>query len=940
LIDQALRDAFAHAAELAGTDRESFLTGLAGRDPDLAHELRELLRAHDRRTSALERSPFGPETPSDADRLPDRIGPYRIVREIGRGGMGRVYLAEHRGEDFVRQVAVKRLDEGRASSSSARRFRDEVKFLAALEHPGIARFIDGGRADDGSAYLALEYVEGTDLLSHARDRDLPVDERLRLFLEVLAAVEFAHARHIVHRDLKPGNVLVGTDGRPKLLDFGISKLLDETDSPAVTTHTEGRALTPAYASPEQIRGEQVTTASDVYSLGVMLYELLSRVHPFRAVSGDAHAMVLAILERDPEPPSTAARRATKDDSRGPGGEPLAAGAARLGRDLDAICLKALRKEPQARYHSVTDLADDLRRFLDGLPVKAHRGGVGYRLGKAARRHRVHLAVAAAAALLATLLVLVAVRGLGGGARGSLSAVAAPTHARPTLSRIGELSARFAENPNRAEIGLELIDALLAAGRGDDAMGTVARLRQLPGPLGKGPRIDLAEAEAAIAVSEYQRAASSAAAAEEGAKHDHDEALVRRARLAQGRALLRLSQPEEAGRRMAALTAEAEAAGDERTAVQALVVGAVAARRGSHADEAGRLVAAALPRARALGDKRAEAQALTLQGRLEGESGAIDKGLQTVDAALAIAVAEGDVASEASALMTKMALLNWAGRDAAAMEVGKLAVQRLRISGDREQLLVVLTNFATNWIEQAEFRQAEAAIAEAEPLARSIGSPRHRGGILRARAYLEEQRGDMPAARASYAAAIAAGREAGVTSVTATFLSSLAWLELNDDRFDAAAAPAAEAVELLRRGGDERAALEAAAVLACVDAAHGKATSARRQITALSKQAGETDSDSAKFLVLIAEARIAEILGELPHAIELRRRQVEMATGFGLPGVLLQSRAQLALALDRAGKRDEALTLARELLPQAERLGVGAVVRDCRGILDRTATPAS
>ena len=943
MIDQALRDAFAHAEELAGTDRETFLVGLGERDPDLARELRELLRAHERQTSALDRSPFGAETRGDEDRVPERIGPYPVLREIGRGGMGRVYLAEQRGEDFVRQVAVKRLDEGRASSSSARRFRDEVKFLAALEHPGIARFIDGGRAADGSAYLALEYVEGTDLLTHARKRELSVDERLRLFLEVLAAVEFAHARHIVHRDLKPGNVLVGADGHPKLLDFGISKLVDGEAGPAITTHTELRALTPAYASPEQIRGDQVTAASDVYSLGVMLYELLSGVHPFRAVSGDAHALVLAILERDPEPPSTAARRAANGESTARDGETRAtrrAAPARLGRDLDAICLKALRKEPEDRYASVAELAEDLRRFLDGRPVAAHHGGVSYKLGKLARRHRIHVAVAAVTALLATVLVLVAVRGLGDGARGSLPAVAAPIHARPTLSRIGELSARFAENPNRAEIGLELIDALLAAGRGDDAMGTVARLRQLPGPLGKGPRIDLAEAEAAIAVSEYQRAASSAAAAEEGAKHDHDEALARRARLAQGRALLRLSQPEEAGRRMAALTAEAEAAGDERTAVQALVVGAVAARRGSHADEAGRLVAAALPRARALGDKRSEAQALTLQGRLEGESGAIDKGLQTVDAALAIAVAEGDVASEASALLIKMALLNWAGKDAAAMEVGNLAVQRLRISGDREQLLVALTNFATNWIEQAEFRKAEAAIAEAEPLARSIGSPRHRGGILRARAYLEEQRGDMPAARASYAAAIAAGREAGVTSVTATFLSSLAWLELLDDRFDAAAAPAAEAVELLRRGGDERGALEAAAVLACVDAAHGKAASARRQIAALSKQAAETDSDSAKFLVLNAEARIAEILGELPHAVELRRRQVEMATGFRLPGVLLQSRSAFALALDRAGKRDEAVTLARELLPDAERLGVGAVVRDCRGILDRTAPPAS
>jgi tetratricopeptide (TPR) repeat protein/tRNA A-37 threonylcarbamoyl transferase component Bud32 len=946
VIDEALLDAFAQAQELSGADREAFLVGLAGHDPAMAHELRELLRADDRETSVLERSPYGPEEIGDAELLPAQIGPYHVVREIGRGGMGRVYLAEQRGEGFVRRVAVKRLDQWRASPASARRFRDEVKFLAALEHPGIARFLDGGRAADGSAYLALEYVEGSDLLSHAREHELSVAARLRLFLEVLAAVEFAHARRIVHRDLKPGNLLVGADGRPKLLDFGISKLIDPEAGDSLTTRTDLRALTPAYASPEQIRGAAVTVASDVYSLGVVLYELLSGVHPFRSASGDARELERAVLERDPEPPSTAARRATKDDSRGPGGEPPAANAAaRLGRDLDAICLKALRKEPQARYRSVTELADDLRRFLAGLPVAAHRGGVAYRLGKAARRYRVHLAVAAAAALLATLLVLVAVRGLGGvrdfggGARGSLPAVAAPTHARPTLSRIGELSARFAENPNRAEIGLELIDALLAAGRGDDAIGAVDRLRQLPGALGKGPRIDLAEAEAAVAVSEYQRAASAAAAAEEGATRAHDPALARRARLAQGRALLRLSPPDETGRRMAALVAEAEAAGDERTAVEAMVVRALAARKGAHAEEASGLLAAALPRARALGDRRAEAQVLTLQGRLEGESGAIDKGLQTLDAALAIAVAEGDVASEAGALLIKMALLNWAGKDEAAMEVGKLAVQRLRISGDREQLLTLLGNVAMNRVDRAEFREAEAVIVEAEPLARRLGSPRHRGSILRARGYLEEQRGETAAARASYTAAIAAGREAGVDSVVALYLLNLAWVDLNDDRFDEAATAAAEAVELCRRGGDERTAIEAGAVLACVDAAHGRVASARQRLAALAKQADETDSDSAKFQLLLAQARVAEILGELPRAIELRRREVEAARGFGLPGLLLQTRSQLALVLDRAGKRDEALALAHELLPEAERLGVGGVVRDCRRILDRTPAPS-
>ncbi len=941
MTEESIRDAFDRARELSGVDRDAFLAEVGAHSPAMAQELTELLRIDAREGSVLERSPYGLEGLDAAEAPPGRIGPYRIVREIGRGGMGRVYLAEQRGEGFLRQVAIKRLDRREASPLSERRFRDEVKFLAALEHPGIARFLDGGRADDGSAYLALEYVEGVDLLAHARERRLAVDDRLRLFLEMLEAVEYAHARNIVHRDLKPGNVLVGADGRPRLLDFGISKLVDPEAGDAATTQTELRALTPAYASPEQIRGGPVTVASDVYSLGVVLYELLSGVRPFQTISGDARELERAVLEQDPEPPSTAARRATTGEavSGACASDTPSDASRRLGRDLDAICLKALRKEPRERYASVAAFAGDLHRFLAGLPVAAHRGGLSYRLSKLARRHRVTVGVASAAALCATALVLLVVRATESGSTSAAGAPLPPPGVRPTLSRIGELSARFAENPNRPEIGLELIAALLAAGRGDDAMGAVVRLRQLPGELGKGPRIDLAEAEAALAVSEYQRAASAAGLAQEGALRAQDAALARRAQIAQARALLRLSTPEETNRRMAELFTEAEASGDEWAAVAALVVRAVAARKGAQAAEAGRLVAEALPRARALGEKRLEMETLILRSRLEAESGAVDQGLATLEIALALAREEGDVASEASALLMKMALLNWSGDDEAAVEVGRLAVHRLRLSGDREQLLTVLANTAIQRTERAQFAEAEAAIAEADPIARSLGSPRHRGAILRARGYLEEQRGDRPAARASYAAAVAAGREAAVDSVLAVYLNDLAWLELYDDNFDAAAIAAEEAVELYRRGGDERGALEAEPVLACVDAARGRVARARQRLAALTKGADESDSESARFVVLIAEARVAEILGELPRAVALRRRLVEIAAGFELPGLAMNQRSQLALALDRAGERSAATALAAELLPQAERLGLGEVIRNCRGVLDHAAPPA-
>ncbi len=941
MTNESILEAFDRARELSGVDRDAFLAEVGARSPAMAQELTELLRIDAREGSVLERSPYGLEGLDAAEAPPGRIGPYRIVREIGRGGMGRVYLAEQRGEGYLRQVAIKRLDRREASPLSERRFRDEVKFLAALEHPGIARFLDGGRADDGSAYLALEYVEGVDLLAHARERRLSVDDRLRLFLEVLAAVDYAHARNIVHRDLKPGNVLVGADGRPRLLDFGISKLVDPEAGDAATTQTELRALTPAYASPEQIRGGPVTVASDVYSLGVVLYELPLR----RATVPDPLRRCARARTRGPR-----ARSRTAIDGGAAGDD---------GRDcpwrrrFGYPCGRLAPPRPRSRRHLSQGPA---QRAAGALCL-----GGGVRRGSPALSRR----SSGRGPSRWTLLPPVEARAPpsrhgrcrgGGGARrhgarsprrqrhesdstGARGAPLPPPGERPTLSRIGELSARFAENPNRPEIGLELIDVLLAAGRGDDAMGAVVRLRQLPGELGKGPRIDLAEAEAALAVSEYQRAASAAGMAREGALRTQDATLARRAQVAQARALLRLSTPEEANRRMAELFTEAEAAGDEWAAVAALVVRAVAARKGAQAEEAGRLVAEALPRARALGEKRLEIETLTLRSRLEGESGAVDQGLATLEVALALAREEGDVASEASALLMKMALLNWGGDDEAAVEVGKLAVHRLRLSGDREQLLTVLANTAIQRTERAQFAEAEAAIAEAEPIARSLGSPRHRGAILRTRGYLEEQRGDRPAARASYAAAVAVGREAAVDSVLAIYLNDLAWLELYDDNFDAAAIAAEEAVELYRRGGDERAALEAEPVLACVDAARGRVARARQRLAALTKGADESDSESARFVVLIAEARVAEILGELPRAVALRRRLVEMAVGFELPGLAMNQRSQLALALDRAGERSEATTIAAELLPQAERLGLGEVVRNCRGVLDHAATPA-
>jgi hypothetical protein len=381
-----LPELFARAVELSQAARERLLAELGAEDPALAGRLRRMLAA-DGAPNLLDRPPWAAgEAGSDgSNALPPRIGPYRIERELGRGGMGRVFLAEQRGADFSRRVALKVVAPGAAGPSLERRFREERRILAALEHPGIARFYDAGRADDGTWYLALEFVEGEDLLAFVRRANLDARGCVELFLQVLDAVDFAHRRLIVHRDLKPGNVLVGGDGRAKLLDFGISKILeDEEESPA--TRTELRALTPAYASPEQVRGERATIAADVYSLGVVLYEMLAGGRPPPAASPPV----------EPAAPSSARRELARETAAAAGSR----GWRELRGDLDAIVLKALRSEPEGRYRSAAAFAEDLRRWIDGRPVEARRGGRRYRLGKLVVRHR--LALAASAAVLLAL----------------------------------------------------------------------------------------------------------------------------------------------------------------------------------------------------------------------------------------------------------------------------------------------------------------------------------------------------------------------------------------------------------------------------------------------------------------------------------------------------------------------------------------------------------
>ena len=325
-----------------------------------------------------------------------RIGPYRVVREAGHGGMGVVYLAERADDQYRSRVALKLMRVGASAMTDehlARRFLEERQILATLEHPGIARLLDGGVTDDGLPWFAMEYVEGTAIDRYCEVHRLGMDERLTLFCDVCDAVAFAHRNLVVHRDLKPSNILVTERREVKLLDFGIAKLLVRMDdgSDDAPTQTAVRALTPAYASPEQIRGDRIATASDVYSLGVILYELLTGQRSYAPRSRSPHEIERAVLDEPVEPPSATAPQRLRRVLRG---------------DLDAIVLAAMRKEPERRYASADQLAGDLRLYLLGRPVTARRDSRAYRARKFIRRHRAGVAAAslAAAALVAFSVV--------------------------------------------------------------------------------------------------------------------------------------------------------------------------------------------------------------------------------------------------------------------------------------------------------------------------------------------------------------------------------------------------------------------------------------------------------------------------------------------------------------------------------------------------------
>lgn len=394
-----VRALFDAAAALPVAARDAYLVRECRDDPSLVAEVAELLAADERAAERLGhavRDAASSAAHAAANAVPaegQRIGPWRIVRELGHGGMGAVYLAERVDGAFTQQVALKLIRRGMDSEQILHRFEAERQILASLDHPHIARLVDGGLTADGAPWFAMELVEGDPIDRYCAAHSLGINERLRLFAEVCRAVSFAHSRLVVHRDLKPDNIFITQRGEVRLLDFGIAKVLADHGNGTALTRTAMRVMTPGYASPEQVRGERVGTGTDVYSLGVILYELLTGQRP-HDLEGKTLAEVERIVsESAPVRPSTRVGHTGRLSKQ-------------LRGDLDVICLKALRQEPERRYASVEALHQDIVRHLDGRPVLARPDTVRYRVRKFVGRNRASVGAGVAALVLVVSLTSV------------------------------------------------------------------------------------------------------------------------------------------------------------------------------------------------------------------------------------------------------------------------------------------------------------------------------------------------------------------------------------------------------------------------------------------------------------------------------------------------------------------------------------------------------
>lgn len=416
-----IKELFQSAIELEADARAEFLSEACGDDISLKAEVELMLAASEEAESFIEVPAYQlAENFTTKKVLPQDptagsfIGHYKIIREIGEGGMGAVYLAVRADDQYKKRVAIKLIKGGANNSYLRRRFLSERQILASLDHPNIAKLLDGGTTEDGSPYIVMDYIEGLPINEYCDNNKLSTVDRLKLFRQICAAVHYAHQNLVIHRDIKPGNIIVTADGIPRLLDFGIAKLLNPELSGQTLDMTAGPMgpMTPEYASPEQVRGETLTTSSDIYSLGIVLYELLTGHRPYKFTSRVPHAIAQIICEQEPQKPSTVINRIETNpydfSDTAPVVSPESVSRTREGQveklrrrlqgDLDNIVLMAMRKEPANRYASVEQFSEDIRRHLEGLPCIARKATFSYKATKFIRRNKISVAASLLVAL--------------------------------------------------------------------------------------------------------------------------------------------------------------------------------------------------------------------------------------------------------------------------------------------------------------------------------------------------------------------------------------------------------------------------------------------------------------------------------------------------------------------------------------------------------------
>ncbi len=934
--DPRLPELFAAAHELTPEERRRYLAALDGDQPELAAELRELL-ARDtegaRRLAGNAWERFAAETGPPP--LPEAIGPYRILSEIGRGGMGRVFLAEEVRAAFRRRLALKVIDRPWAAPDRARRFRSEVRILASLEHAGIARFLDGGQLPDGTWFLALEHVEGEDLLAHAARLSLPFEARIRLVLEVLQAVAYAHDQGVVHRDLKPANILVDRHGRTRLLDFGVAKLLEEDDEAGMaTTLPEMRAFTPAYASPEQFTGAAVSVASDVYSAGVVLYELITGERPFGGDGTSRAELERAVLSTEPAAPSarlsTAAKTAPASTGR-PGGPGRDGESVKL-HALDAVCLKALRRDPAERYASARELASDLERLLAGLPVVARRDAAR----RANRRRRWTLAAGLA---LVTMLGVALARRDGSGAAPVEPAPRPFPFSAAALPEVAELARRFDAAPASLEAGAALAIALVREQRADEAALIVARLRQIEGPDGD-PLVDYVAATLAGLRSQPQQALVLFERALARARATGRGELVGQIRAARGRVLSSLGRREEARSEMAAARDDFERAGDLASVARVLNDLAIEAAQANDLAEATRLFEAALAATRSASPANTGATFLMNLGILDRLRGRPDLARPRFEEVVAT-FRDLDRPFRLSGALANLADALWdlgVAADAAAAAGEALTLGRP--GGAASSLDHALLVRATIALEAGDVVTATAASGEADHLAQEVGAGEVAGRAQLVRFRLARSAGRIAEARSCLAIARRLLESAGALEILVDADLDEAAMLTENGEIGAARARIESTLTPLRGHGARAAVTLGELLLARLDVQEGAAERAGERLAELEKSMLPSTMVSLTLAHDAARGELAAAHGDWSAAQIAFARGRRVAEGAGRRESALGFLFDSAQASFRAGDRGGAHRVAAAVDRAARAAGWLGLAERARRLAQRSHSQAS